>query len=117
MRPRGLRTVIYPVDELDEATSWWAALLGQQPYFKEPFYVGFEVGGDELGLLPDGNVADGAQAYWGVDDVREAVDEAVGLGAVIVAESADVGAGIVTALVRSPHGALIGLIFNPNHPG
>jgi predicted enzyme related to lactoylglutathione lyase len=55
--------------------------------------------------------------YWGVDDVHAAVDEAVSLGAEVVAPPADVGGNIVTALVRSPHGALVGLIFNPNHPG
>jgi predicted enzyme related to lactoylglutathione lyase len=117
MRLQGLRTVIYTAAELEAATAWWSSLLGQEPYFKEPFYVGFEVGGDELGLLPDGSADDGAQVYWGVDDVHAAVDEAVSLGAEVVAPPADVGGNIVTALVRSPHGALVGLIFNPNHPG
>jgi predicted enzyme related to lactoylglutathione lyase len=117
MKPQGLRTVIYPVEELEEATSWWSALLDQQPYFNEPFYVGFEVGGDELGLLPGANVDDGAQAYWGVDDVEASVREAVAHGAEVIAPPADVGGGIVTALVRTPHGAHLGLIFNPNHPG
>jgi predicted enzyme related to lactoylglutathione lyase len=117
MRLQGLRTVIYPAEDLEGATSWWTAVLGQQPYFKEPFYVGFEVGGDELGLLPDADAGDGAQVYWGVDDVQASLDEAVGLGAEVVAAQADVGGGIVTALVRSPQGALVGLIFNPNHQG
>jgi predicted enzyme related to lactoylglutathione lyase len=117
VRPLGLRTVIYPAPDLESATAWWAALLGQEPYFVEPFYVGFDVAGDELGLLPDGDPADGAQVYWGVDDVGAAIAEATAIGAVVVAPPADVGGGIVTALVRSPHGALIGLIFNPNHPG
>ena len=70
MRLQGLRTVIYPAAELEAATAWWSSLLDQEPYFKEPFYVGFEVGGDELGLLPDGSADDGAQVYWGVDDMR-----------------------------------------------
>jgi predicted enzyme related to lactoylglutathione lyase len=117
MEPKGLRTVIYPVEDLDAATAWWSGLLGRAPYFNEPFYVGFEVGGDELGLLPDADVRAGAQAYWGVDDVQAGVDEAVAHGAAVVAAPADVGGGIVTALVRAPHGALLGLIFNPNHPG
>ena len=117
MEAKGLRTVIYPAAELEAATAWWSSLLGKAPYFKETFYVGFEVGGDELGLLPDASAADGAQAYWGVDDVGAAVDEAVALGAEVVAPPTDVGGDIVTALVRSPQGALVGLIFNPNHPG
>lgn len=69
---RGLRTVIYPAPELDTAKSWWTDVLGVEPYFDEPFYVGYNVAGYELGLLPDGP-ADGALTYWGVDDVAEAV--------------------------------------------
>ncbi len=56
----GLRTVIYPAPDLGAATAWWTQLLGQPPYFEEPFYVGFEVAGYELGLLPDADPADGA---------------------------------------------------------
>ena len=60
----GLRTVIYPSPDLDAAKAWWSALLGVEPYFDEPFYVGYEVGGYELGLLPNGDPANGALTYW-----------------------------------------------------
>ena len=50
----GLRTVMYHVDDLNAAKEWYAQVLGFQPYFDEPFYVGFNVGGYELGLHPDG---------------------------------------------------------------
>ena len=56
---QGLRTVIYPAPDLDAAKAWWTALLGQEPYFDQPFYVGYEVAGYELGLLPDADPADG----------------------------------------------------------
>ncbi len=69
----GLRTVIYPAADLDTAKAWWTGFLGYPPYFDQPFYVGFDVGGYELGLLPDADPADGAQAYWGVPDVPAAV--------------------------------------------
>ena len=49
----GLRTAIYPVTDLDAAKRWYAEMLGQAPYFDQPFYVGFAVGGFELGLLPE----------------------------------------------------------------
>ena len=80
---QGLRTVIHPVDDLGAAKQWWTDLLGFGPYFDEPFYVGFEVAGYELGLLPDANPADGALTYWGVDDVDAAVADAVALGATV----------------------------------
>src|SRR5262245_32458708 len=62
----GLRTVIYPCPDLDAATGWWTDVLGVEPYFDQPFYVGFDVAGYELGLLPDADPADGALVYWAV---------------------------------------------------
>ena len=41
----GLRTIIYPAPDLAEMKRWWTALLGQDPYFDQPFYVGYSVGG------------------------------------------------------------------------
>jgi len=110
----GLRTVIYPAPNLSAAKEWWSNLLGQSPYFDEPFYVGFNVAGYELGLLPDANVADGAQVYWGVHDVATAVAAAVASGANELAPVSDVGDGILTATVRTPDGNVVGFIYNPH---
>jgi len=110
----GLRTVIYPSPDLDAAKAWWTTLLGLEPYFDEPFYVGYSVAGYELGLLPDGAPEDGALTYWGVDDVTEAVRAAVASGATEHTPAREVGDGIVTATVRTPQGAVLGLIFNPH---
>jgi predicted enzyme related to lactoylglutathione lyase len=111
---QGLRTVIHPVADLAAAKAWWTALLGTGPYFDELFYVGYDVAGYELGLLPDGHPEDGAQTYWGVADAQAAVDAAVALGAAVYAPASEVGEGIVTALVRSPQGSLVGFIVNPH---
>lgn len=111
---QGLRTVIYPAPELAAAKAWWTHALGVEPYFAEPFYVGYNIAGYELGLLPDGNPAEGALTYWGVDDVTEAVRVALAEGAVEHTPVSEVGGGIVTATVLTPHGAVLGLIFNPN---
>ena len=110
----GLRTVIHPVRDLAAATQWWTALLGFGPYFEEPFYVGFEVAGYELGLLPEAEPADGALTYWGVADCQAAIDEAVGLGATAHTPAAEVAEGIVTGTVRSPDGGIVGFIVNPH---
>lgn len=112
--PLGLRTVMYPSPDLDAAKAWWTGVLGIEPYFDQPFYVGYEVGGYELGLLPTGDVADGAHVYWGVADVAEAVLEAIRHGATEHTPPTDVGEGIVTALVRNPLGSIVGFIYNPN---
>ncbi len=118
MRPmpialQGLRTVIYPSPDVDAAKAWWSTALGIDPYFDEPFYVGYDVGGYELGLLPQADPADGALTYWGVADVPAAVAALLGDGATEHTPPADVGGGIVTATVRTPPGAILGLIYNP----
>jgi catechol 2,3-dioxygenase-like lactoylglutathione lyase family enzyme len=110
----GLRTVIYPAPDLEAAKAWWTGLLGFEPYFDEPFYVGFAVAGYELALLPDADPADGALTYWGVADVAAAVAAAIAEGATEHTPVTEVGGGIVTATVRAPSGAILGLIFNPH---
>lgn len=108
----GLRTVIYPSPDLKPARAWWIGLLGFGPYFDEPFYVGFDVGGYELGLLPSVPLSDGPLTYWGVADVADAVATAVAQGATEHAPVSDVGGGIVTATVRTPPGVILGFIYN-----
>jgi len=110
----GLRTVIYPSPDLDAAKAWWTQLLGIDPYFDEPFYVGYNLGGYELGLLPDADLSEGALTYWGVADVAAAVAEALDQGATEHTPVSEVGDDIVTATVRTPTGAILGLIFNPH---
>lgn len=110
----GLRTVIYPAPDLAAATTWWSQLLGFGPYFDEPYYVGFNVGGYELGLLPDGDATLGAVTYWGVDDVARAVTDTVAIGGVVQTPPADVGDGIITATIVTPDHSIVGFIFNPH---
>jgi predicted enzyme related to lactoylglutathione lyase len=110
----GLRTVIYPAPDLQAAKQWWSQLLGTNLYFDQPFYVGFNVSGYELALMPDANPADGALVYWGVTDVAGSVATAIEAGATEHTPVADVGDGIVTATVRTPEGQILGMIFNPH---
>jgi len=111
---QGLRTVIYPVTDLATAKTWWTGLLGQEPYFDQPFYVGYQVAGYELGLLPDADPTDGALTYWAVPDCAAAVAQAVAAGASEHSPATEVGDGIVTAAVRTPDGSILGLINNPH---
>jgi catechol 2,3-dioxygenase-like lactoylglutathione lyase family enzyme len=112
---QGLRTVVYPTPALAEATAWYRRALGIDPYFEQPFYVGFDVGGFELGLVPDGEpgVA-GATAYWGTPDVGAEVERLLGLGATLESPVTDVGDRIRVACVRDPFGNLFGVIENPH---
>jgi len=115
---QGLATVIYHVADLDRAKAWYATVFQQQPYFDEPFYVGFNIAGYELGLHPPGGAAmkpgpGGSVAYWRVTDIERAVDHFVSAGATIVSKVQDVGGGIKVADLQDPFGNVIGLIDNP----
>ena len=88
------------------------------PYFDQPFYVGFEVGGYELGLHPDLSEGQpgpgGSVAYWRVPNLDAAVAHFVACGAPLRAAPRDVGGGIKVARVADPFGNVIGLIENPH---
>ena len=111
----GLRTAIYPVSDLAAAARWYTEMLGVPPYFSEPFYVGFSVGGFELGLLPDGIPGTaGPQPLWGVADIAAAHTRLIELGAAPLDPITEVGGGIKVAAVVDPFGNRFGLIENPN---
>jgi len=111
----GLRTVIYPAPDLSSAKTWYSQVLGQAPYFDEPFYVGFSVGGFELGLLPDAAPGtDGPQPLWGVTGIEAAYARLLELGALALEPVTEVGGGIKVAAVQDPFGNRLGLIENPN---
>ncbi len=111
----GLRTVIYHVSDLSKAKAWYAQVLEQEPYFDQPFYVGFSVGGFELGLLPDAAGGPGGTvAYWGVANADAAIERLQSLGATVKEPVQDVGEGIRVATVADPFGNLFGVIENPH---
>lgn len=109
----GLRTAIYPVPDLAAGKDWYSKVLGQDPYFDQPFYVGFSVGGFELGLIPDGVPStDGMLAYWGVADIQSEMARLESLGATVFEPIKAVGEGIKVAAVRDPFGNAFALIEN-----
>ena len=110
----GLRTIIYPAPDLQEAKAWFTRLLGIEPYFDEPFYVGYEVAGYELALRPDQSVEDGPITYWGVRDCDEAFSWIIDAGATEREPVTDVGDSIRVATVIDPFGSIVGLIENPH---
>lgn len=69
----GLRTTIYKVSDLEAAKAWYTQAFGVKPYFDEPFYIGFNIGGYELGLLPEekpmADRTDNVLSYWGVENI------------------------------------------------
>ncbi len=118
MKMLGLRTCCYLVKDMEVAKAWYAKAFSKEPYFDESFYIGFDIGGYELGLLPEENhyptKSDNVRTYWGVDDIQKAFDHLVGIGASIEEEPYNVGGELMVATVRDPWNNLLGIIFNPN---
>jgi predicted enzyme related to lactoylglutathione lyase len=112
---QGLRTVIYGVNDIEKAKAWYSTVLGIQPYFDQPFYVGFNVGGFELGLDPHTipGIA-GPLAYWGVANADAAWERLMKLGAREHKQVQDVGDEIRTGSVIDPFGNTLGIIQNPH---
>ncbi len=113
----GLRTVGYYVSDLQKAKEYYTTVLGVAPYFDEPFYVGYNVAGYELGLMPfeDTDMEPRAAiTYWGVDDVADAYANLLNAGAQPLNAPQDVGGGIVVAAVTDPMGNVFGVICNPH---
>jgi predicted enzyme related to lactoylglutathione lyase len=105
----GLRTAIYPAPDLAAAKRWYSKVLEQAPYFDQPFYVGFNVGGFELGLLPSAQPATaGPQPLWGVTDIEAEHARLLALEPIT-----EVGEGIKVAAVIDPFGNRFGMIQNP----
>lgn len=114
---KGLRTAVYKVADLETAKAWYSDILGVEPYFDQPFYVGYNVGGYELGLDPDmDGVTSGNNVgiYWGVADAAASFAELVAKGAKVDSEPRDVGDGIIVASVLDPFGNVFGIIQNPH---
>jgi predicted enzyme related to lactoylglutathione lyase len=114
----GLRTVVYKVADLTRAKEWYRKATGIDPYFDQPFYVGFNIGGYELGLDPDVEKqqpgAGGATAYWGVSNAEAAYARLLEAGARPHVPLQDVGDGIRVASVLDPFGNVFGIIENPH---
>lgn len=110
----GLRSLIYPAPDLAASKAWWSKVLGKDPYFDDGGYVGFDLGGYELGLNSFSTELKGPITYIGVPDVEAAISHLTSEGARILMGPMDVGGGIVLADVLSPQGDVFGVMYNPH---
>lgn len=114
MKLLGLRTLIYPTLNLEQDKKWWADALGFPPYFDQPFYVGFNVGGYELGLDPNAKTSDGPRTYYGVSDMDESIKHFEAKGCSIAEAPSEPGGGIIIVCsLTMPNNQLLHLIYNP----
>lgn len=109
---QGIKTVLHSVSDLDAAKALYAVLLGTAPSADTPYYVGFEVGDQHVGLLPAAVTA--PVTYWAVPDIAGKVAELEAAGATVREKPHDVGGGRLVATVTDLDGTVLGLLQDPS---
>lgn len=111
-----IKTVVYPVTDLEAAKGVYRTLLGSDPVVDEPYYVGFQGPGQHVGLDPNGhrNGQAGPVTYWHVDDIEATIAALVEQGATPAQPVTEVGGGKRTATVTDPDQNLIALLQEPS---
>jgi len=106
---QGIRTVVYPVKDIAKAEVFFRELLGVEPNADKPYYIGFKVGNQDIGLDPNGH-KEGMTVYYHVDDIKKGLKSLVDAGAETIQEIKDVGGGGLIASVKDTDANIIGLI-------
>ena len=108
----GIKTVLHPVTDLARAKTMYTALLGMEPMADGPYYVGYEAEGQQIGLVPGGDMTSPV-AYWHVADIEAKLAEVTAAGATVNEPAHDVGGGRRVATVTDPDGNVLGLLQDP----
>jgi predicted enzyme related to lactoylglutathione lyase len=104
---QNIKLIVYPVQDLEKAKAFYGRFLDAEPYVEGPYYVGYKVGNQEIGLDPNSKV--GPIAYTDVKDIKSSLQAMIKAGAELVQDVKDVGGGLLIAQVRDPDGNVVGL--------
>jgi predicted enzyme related to lactoylglutathione lyase len=104
----GIKTVLHPVSDLTKAKAVYTALLGAPPQHDAPYYVGYDVQGQHIGLVPGGEGS--PVTYWHVGDIEAKLAEVTAAGAILKEAAKDVGGGRLVATFTDPDGNVLGLL-------
>jgi predicted enzyme related to lactoylglutathione lyase len=112
---QGIGTIIYPVKDITQAKNLFSKLLGVEPYMDQPYYVGYKIGNQDIGLDPNGynQGMTGPVGYYHISDIDKTLQLLREAGATIMQEVKDVGGGKLIASVKDTQGNIIGLIQLP----
>jgi len=113
MTTTGVQTILYPVRDLAKAKELFTRLAGAEPVADSPYYVGYQIGDQQIGLVPGGHDSQnmtGTTAFWHVDDIKAAVQTVLDAGGATQQEAHDVGGGRLVAAVTDAEGNVIGFI-------
>ena len=107
----GIRTIVFPVEDMTTAKTLFGALVGAAPYADEAYYVGFRIGDQEIGLDP--NASGGPIGYVDTTDIQSSLKALVEAGAEVVQDAMDVGGGMLVARLKDADGNFLGLRQSP----
>ncbi len=107
----GIKTILYPVTDLEKAKAVYTALIGFPPQHDAPYYVGYDVEGQHIGLVPGGQGS--PVDYWHVPDIEAKLAEVTAAGATIKEQPRDVSNGRLVATFTDPDGNVIGVLQDP----
>ena len=106
---KGIKTVLYPVKDINQSKTVFRKLLGVEPYADQPYYVGFKVNDQDIGLVPNSPEA-GMTAFYHVDDIKNSLQILLDAGAAIIQDIKNVGGGRLIASAKDKDGNIIGLV-------
>ena len=109
----GIKTVLHPVSDLEKAKPVYTALLGTPPQHDAPYYVGYDVAGQHIGLVPGGGGMTAPVAYWHVSDIEAKLAEVTAAGATVKEPPRDVAGGRLVATFTDPDGNVLGVLQDP----
>jgi hypothetical protein len=80
---QGIRTFIYPLKDAQCASTLFRKLLNAKPFVEQPYYSGFRIGDQEIGLDPNGHKAglSGPVGYCNVPDIKSTLESLIAAGA------------------------------------
>ena len=104
---QNIKVIVYPVRDMEKAKAFYSKFLDAEPYVESPYYVGYRVGDQEVGLDPNSKV--GPIAYTDVKDIRSSLQAMVKVGAEVVQDVKEVGGGLLIAQVKDADGNVVGL--------
>jgi predicted enzyme related to lactoylglutathione lyase len=108
---KGVKTILYPVKDMTQAKTLFSKFLGVEPYADQPYYVGFKINDQDIGLVPN-NPEAGVTAFYHVEDIKNSLQIFVDAGAMIIQDIKNVGGGRLVASVKDKDGNNIGFIEN-----
>ena len=112
MSSNGIKIVLCPVSDLEGAKAVYSALLGEAPSADSEYYVGFDAGGQHIGLVPGGGPQNltSPTPFWEVADIDAKLAELTAAGAAVKDAVRDVGGGRRVASVTDRDDNVLGLV-------